>query len=162
MQVNREGEVKLCGGCIPRRPHFPPDAGTVDAKPFVCLSPEVLRGDFYTADDDIYSFGLMAWELCLPEEPYAKQKTWTLENFRQNVHPSSMLGLDNMALTPTLSAILRGCLLPARGLRLKMEQVQFLVEELRSDPTVNSLSNTKRRVGKRLSKHSRGTSEESN
>ena len=146
-QVNREGEPKLCGACLPRKARFPPDAHRVNASPFLCLSPEVLRDDLYTADDDCYSFGLVVWETCLREKPFADQRHLSLEEFRNQVHPSSMLGLaSNDALTDTLAAILRGCLLPARGLRIKMEELGEKIAQLRSDPLVQALSSVTRRM----------------
>ncbi|KAK7481780.1 hypothetical protein BaRGS_00026927 [Batillaria attramentaria] len=163
VMVNRDGDVKLCGGCLPRRARFPPDADTVEAKPFVCLSPEVLHGDLYTADDDIYSFGLMVWETCLRDEPYSEQRSWSLAEFRNNIHPSSMLGLAHMDhLSDNLAGVLRGCLLPARGLRLRMDKLRQLVGELRSDPIVLSLSAvTRRHMHRPLSKSHRTLSDES-
>ena len=149
VQVNRDGEPKLCGACLPRIARFPPDAHQVTAEPFVCLSPEVLRGELYTADDDCYSFGLVVWETCVQTKPFSDQRQMSLKEFRDTVHPSSMLGLglaSNDNLTETLSAILRGCLLPARGLRIRMEDLREKVSTLRSDPVVQSLSSINRRL----------------
>lgn len=151
--MNREGDPKLCGPCLPRHAHFPPDADNVSAEPFVCLSPEVLRGECYTPEDDFYSFGLVVWEACLRSKPYNNQRNvLSLAEFRNHVQPSSMLELrdeDNLSKVlshnEALSAILRGCLLPGRGLRIKVEELREKVTALRSDSIVQNLSNISRR-----------------
>lgn len=157
VMVCLEGNVQLCGACLPRVARFPPDADQVNTEPFVCLSPEVLRGELYTADDDYYSFGLVVWETCLPGEdkPFALQRdTMSLAQFRTSVHPSSMLLLDAKEhLTPPLARVLRGCLLPARGLRLKADALKEQIAELRSDPIVQSLSSVARRHRPVVSRH---------
>ncbi|KAK7103016.1 hypothetical protein V1264_021151 [Littorina saxatilis] len=140
VMVNREGDPKLCGPCLPRHARFPPDADNVSAEPFVCLSPEVLRGECYTPEDDFYSFGLVVWEACLRSKPYSNQRNvLSLAEFRNHVQPSSMLELrdeDNLSKVlshnEALSAILRGCLLPARGLRIKVEELREKVTALRN------------------------------
>ncbi|KAL8613030.1 hypothetical protein ACOMHN_008799 [Nucella lapillus] len=133
VMVNAEGEPRLCGACLPRRARLPPDANLICAEPFVCLSPEVLRDELYIAEDDVYSFGLLVWEMCLQEKPYRLYRnSLNLQEFRTQVHPSSMLGLDAFNdVTKTMASILRGCLLPARGLRMKMTELKERVQDLR-------------------------------
>lgn len=167
-----EGNAKLCGACLPRNARFPPDADLVEARPFVYLSPEVLRGELYTADDDVYSFGLLVWETCLKDEPYTEQRSWSLAEFRSKVHPSSMLGMGSRASSPdqqhqhlseNLDAILRGCILLGRGLRLPMDKLRDMTGMLRSDITVTSLSAVSRRFlykQNRVAKHRRNASYE--
>ncbi|XP_076448091.1 uncharacterized protein LOC143284868 [Babylonia areolata] len=148
IMVNEEGDPRLCGACLPRYARLPPDADLICADPFVCLSPEVLRDELYTAEDDVYSFGLLVWETCLQEKPYRQfRATLSLQQFRTQVHPSSMLGLEACShVSDTMAAILRGCLYPARGLRIKMDELKEHVSTLRSDPMVLSLSAAHRRA----------------
>ncbi|PVD24961.1 hypothetical protein C0Q70_15457 [Pomacea canaliculata] len=127
-------------------PPFPPDAEVVSAKPFFCLSPEVLRNEMYSPEDDIYSFGLIVLETCLRVEPYADQRSLKLEEFKNSIHPSSMLALDKLDLRENMSAILRGCLLPARGLRIRMRDLRLHVSKIKDDPEVQLLSCCERRI----------------
>ena len=85
--MNDSGEAKLTGACLPRHANFPQDADKINTDTFVYLSPEVLKGDLYTSSDDWYSFGLVVWETCLPNErPYDKQRdSMKLSQFKNQV-----------------------------------------------------------------------------
>ncbi|XP_078573528.1 uncharacterized protein LOC144860241 [Branchiostoma floridae x Branchiostoma japonicum] len=60
--VTDEGRPKLTSPCEMRRPELPETADAL-ASPYVYLAPEVLRGGFYKKSADMYSVGLMMWEM---------------------------------------------------------------------------------------------------
>ncbi|CAH1238236.1 CSK [Branchiostoma lanceolatum] len=60
--VTTEGRPKLTSPCEPRRPELP-ETADAPASPYVYLAPEVLRGGIYKKPADMYSVGLMMWEM---------------------------------------------------------------------------------------------------
>ncbi|XP_061187111.1 uncharacterized protein LOC133195273 [Saccostrea echinata] len=96
--VSREklanGKVKLSWACLPRKAMLPLDKEHVQAQEFVYLSKDVLRGETYTAKDDVYSFGLFMFELNLILRAFEVQRSMKLSEFILGVDATSMLNLE--------------------------------------------------------------------
>ena len=122
LQINQFGEVKLCGSCLPRRAKLPRDTEFVEAGEFTCLSPEVLHGSVYEAEADVYSLGLLIWQLILEEKPYQRQWRMPLSMFIAQVNPSEMLNIP--CTSEILHSLLYGCLLPEPSFRIKMADIK--------------------------------------
>ncbi|XP_019636106.1 PREDICTED: uncharacterized protein LOC109478780 [Branchiostoma belcheri] len=60
--VTTQETLKLTSPCEPRRPQLPETADTL-ASPYLYIAPEVLRGGVYKKSADMYSVGLMMWEM---------------------------------------------------------------------------------------------------
>ncbi|XP_035689622.1 uncharacterized protein LOC118424923 [Branchiostoma floridae] len=60
--VKTDGTPKLTSPCEPQRIELPETADAL-ASPYVYLAPEVLRGGVYKKSADMYSVGLMMWEM---------------------------------------------------------------------------------------------------
>ena len=54
---------------------------TARADDFVYITPEVLQGAIYTAQCDMYSLGLMTWELWNQERAFKLQRSATIHDF---------------------------------------------------------------------------------
>ncbi len=88
------GQVKLTNIGEPRKVDFP-SSPEEETKCFCYLPPEVLRGDVYKPRSDMYSLGLMAWELWNQEIAFKDERKTPLSQFLQNVSPSMLQGDAN-------------------------------------------------------------------
>lgn len=86
--------MKLVNLGEPRRANLP-SSFECQASEFVYLPPEVLRGGIYRCRGDIYSLGLMAWELWNQELAFKRQRTSRLDHFIQTLRPSLLRGTDD-------------------------------------------------------------------
>ena len=77
--VSKKDVVKLVNLGEPRTVSLPEDPSQVSAAQWVYLPPEVLQGQMYTPQGDMYSLGVMAWELGNQELAFKAQRTQTLE-----------------------------------------------------------------------------------
>ena len=86
--------VKLTNLGESRKADFPDNLDS-ETSEFCYLSPEVLRGDLYKARSDMYSLGLVAWELWNQEMAFVQQRKAPLRQFIQTVHPDLLQYDDN-------------------------------------------------------------------
>ena len=77
--------VKLTNLGEPRRADLPADTSEELAGDFVYLPPEVLRGEMYRQRGDMYSLGVMAWELWHQELAFKQQRKAPLSDFIQSI-----------------------------------------------------------------------------
>ncbi|XP_067684789.1 uncharacterized protein [Haliotis asinina] len=127
IMVNSSGDVKLSNMCLPRRAKFPEDRDVIQAGDFTCLSPEVLRGELYTKEADVYSLGLLIYEIMQPNRPYKTQREISLADFIEQVNPITMLELPDRDTSKTFFELMYGCLgVPASERLLVVEVGQFI------------------------------------
>ncbi|KAK2148553.1 hypothetical protein LSH36_491g00039 [Paralvinella palmiformis] len=95
IMIERNKEmVKLTNLGESRKADFPDNLDS-ETSEFCYLSPEVLRGDLYKARSDMYSLGLVAWELWNQEMAFVQQRKAPLRQFIQTVHPDLLQYDDN-------------------------------------------------------------------
>ncbi len=80
-----------------------PVSKEVNASEYVYLPPEVLRGGTYHCRGDIYSLGLMAWELWNQEVAFKRQRSGRLDHFIQTLRPSLLRGSDDNPFNTLIS-----------------------------------------------------------
>ena len=83
--------VKLTNLGEPRRADLPSDPSQELAGDFVYLPPEVLRGGMYRQRGDMYSLGVMAWELWHQELAFKPQRKAPLSDFIQNIKITTLM-----------------------------------------------------------------------
>jgi len=86
--------VKLSGGCLPRCAILS-DRNEILAENFVCLAPDVLRGKRYSKASDVYSLGLLVFELTAGVKPFNHQRNCSLSKFIDTVDPTLMIQEDD-------------------------------------------------------------------
>jgi hypothetical protein len=80
--IPNQDTVKLFNLGEPRKVTLPQDASTLKAGRWVYLAPEVLRGEEYTTQGDLYSLALLAFELSNQELAFKeKRRQMTLNQF---------------------------------------------------------------------------------
>lgn len=149
--MNSSGEVKLSNMCLPRRAKFPEDRDVIEAGDFTCLSPEVLRGDVYTKEADVYSLGLLISEIMQPSRPYNTQRTMSLAVFIEHVNPIPMLPLPNRDTSKALFELLYGCVCVVADERFSMAEVGLYIKELEDERAFESLDLVRRMESRRPS-----------
>ncbi|KAK6175346.1 hypothetical protein SNE40_013831 [Patella caerulea] len=131
-------EVKLIGGCLPRRIVIPENNDSQKVGHLVYLSPEVLRGKMYASVDDMYSFGLVIWELLVQENPYINYKLKTQSEFIEIVDPKRMLYI-NADLPEGLKHVLSGCVFASPENRLSIDDAKCSLTEEDLKPLIDKL-----------------------
>ncbi|XP_071082499.1 uncharacterized protein [Haliotis cracherodii] len=151
VMVNSSGEVKLSNMCLPRRAKFPEDRDVIEAGDFTCLSPEVLRGDVYTKEADVYSLGLLISEIMQPCRPYNTQRTMSLAFFIEHVNPITMLPLPNRDPSKALFELLYGCVCVVADERFSVAEVGLYIKDLEDERAFESLDLVRRLESRRPS-----------
>lgn len=113
--------------CNPRVASLPTDLASVNAENFVNLSPEVLAGQLYGPEADMFGFGLACWEMLTMEPVYAEEKTWTLFKVVKGIEPPE---LNHRKIPRSYRHIIEQCLKKAPEKRIDaskcLEKIQTI------------------------------------
>lgn len=146
LTVNAEtGEVKMSGACLPRKAKLPLNVADSVCSDFVYLPKEVLHGNVYTADCDMYCFALMCLELYTnPLRVFEEERLLTLEQFRSfDISPILESKLGQSPFQKEFKQYLRKCVdiynISARPSALDMwnEQNRIMEKKTRRYSAVN-------------------------
>ncbi|XP_046544543.1 uncharacterized protein LOC124254743 [Haliotis rubra] len=139
VMVNSSGDVKLSNMCLPRQAKFPEDRDVIQAGDFTCLSPEVLRGELYTKEADVYSFGLLIYEIMQPNRPYKTQRSMSLADFIEQLNPATMLVMPDRDTSKALFELMYGCVVVGANERLSVAEIGHFTRYLEDEDAFKSL-----------------------
>lgn len=124
--------IRLTGGCLPRKADLPGNQEQHISGDFVYLAPEVLRGDLYTASADAYAFGLLMFDMMSKTPAFDSQRKMSLDLFIKRINPREMISLETYFPDDAIDIILR-CLEISEESRPTLLNLQEQVKVLKTD-----------------------------
>ncbi|CAG2254665.1 MAP3K1 [Mytilus edulis] len=133
--IDSTGNIRLTGGCLPRKADLPGNQEQHISGDFVYLSPEVLRGDLYTASADAYAFGLLMFDMMSKTPAFDSQRKMSLDLFIKRINPKEMISLktEQSNLSDDAIDIILRCLDISEESRPTLLNLQEQVEVLKTD-----------------------------
>lgn len=97
------------------------------------MAPEVIENKDYTLKADVYSFGIMVWEICTRKIPYhgKKQCEITIDVISKKIRPDE--SLIPRETTPGLHDLMKFCWHNDPDERPNFEQIMQFLEKIMSD-----------------------------
>lgn len=124
--VTSSGIIKLVGldlACSFSSPEdLTPETGT-----YRWMAPEVIRHEPYDSSADVYSFGILMWELCTRELPYADLTAVQAAYAVAKNHLRPYMSLD---INPRKKALISRCWHADASARPNMEDIEALLPSL--------------------------------
>ncbi|XP_052780399.1 uncharacterized protein LOC128217341 isoform X2 [Mya arenaria] len=124
--VNAKGDIRLTGACIPRLPTFPADKDSCRIGRYVYFPFEVLNGQIYTRSSDVYSFGLLMFEVLFMKKAFDDHKLLSFNEFVESFDPEHNLHLHhgvNLSWPERTLSLIKLCLKKTEFERLTMATV---------------------------------------
>ncbi|XP_076095809.1 uncharacterized protein LOC143066878 isoform X2 [Mytilus galloprovincialis] len=135
VMLDSTGNIRLTGGCLPRKADLQGNQEQHISGDFVYLSPEVLRGDLYTASADVYAFGLLMFDMMSKTPAFDSQRKMSLDLFIKRINPKEMISLktEQSNLSDDAIDIILRCLDISEESRPTLLNLQEQVEVLKTD-----------------------------
>lgn len=96
---------------------------TGETNSFVYIPPEVLDGELYTSASDVYSMGILIWEVWQDQQVFEKERAHSIENFKSLEKPWKVM-MDGVTHCPktssTISSVVKDCMARAKQDRPSM------------------------------------------
>ncbi|XP_063436025.1 uncharacterized protein LOC134717044 [Mytilus trossulus] len=132
VMLDSAGNIRLTGGCLPRKADLPGNQEQHISGDFVYLAPEVLRGDLYTASADAYAFGLLMFDMMSKTPAFDSQRKMSLDLFIKRINPREMIRREADLPDDAIDIILR-CLEISEESRPTLLTLQEQVKVLKTD-----------------------------
>lgn len=144
-QIDDDTSVKLCGACHPKVAPLPDDKDAILVGDFVYISPEVLKGELYVSCADIYSFGLLLFEVLIGPV-FQDQRQWSFKEFIDTCQPCVFNGLpySTDGLLESTKESIQDCLSLDLEKRPSIEQLMKSVDNIKHEPVLSRLKEMKR------------------
>ena len=144
-QIDDDISVKLCGACHPKVAPLPDDKDAILVGDFVYISPEVLKGELYVSCADIYSFGLLLFEV-LVGPVFQNQRQWSFKQFIDNCQPCVFNGMpySTDGLLESTKESIQDCLSLDLEKRPSIEHLMKSVDNIKHEPVLSRMKEMKR------------------
>ena len=144
-QIDDDTSVKLCGACHPKVAPLPDDKDAILVGDFVYVSPEVLKGELYVSCADIYSFGLLLFEVLIGPV-FQNQRQWSFKQFIDKCQPCVLNGLpySTDGLLESTKESIQDCLSLDLEKRPSIEQLMMSVDNIKHEPVLSRMKEMKR------------------